>query len=160
MPEALHSPVIEEGYTWPTGELLMIAVMLIAGVCQLAAYNMAGASKNLGGWLVLEGIMSIVWAVGALVDPYLGTFCFEWVNAVFIGLLGVMVLLSGFCGGRVIGYKAWALECLLGIVLVAFALFIVLNSAYAITWLGAAFIVYGVVVALTPVAGSSIALKA
>ena len=87
----------------------------------------------------------------------LGTFSFEWVIAVFIGITTVhLVFLEALCGGRTIGYKGWAIQLILGIVLVVLALAVVYNSAYAATVAGIAFIVYAVEVALVPVMGSSI----
>ncbi len=159
MPEALHTPVLPEGYTWPAGELLGAAVLLIAGVCQLAAYNMAGGSKNLSGWLVMAGVMSIVCALGAILDPWLGTFSFEWVIAVFIAFVGIALFLGAFAG-RAIGFKGWTIELVLGLVLVVLALGVVYNSAYASTMAGIAFIVYAVDLLMVPFMGKDIKLAA
>lgn len=160
LPEALHNPQLPEGYTWPVGELIGAAVMAVTGICLIAAYNMAGGSRNLGGWLIMSGIMSLVSCAACLLDPVLGTFSFEWVIAVFIGILGALVFLEALCSGRTIGYKGWTIQLILGIVLVVLALAVVYNSAYAATVAGIAFIVYAVEVALVPVMGSSIQLKA
>ena len=160
LPEALHNPQLPEGYTWPLGELIAAAILAVTGVCQLAAYNMAGGSRNLGGWLVMSGIMSLVSCAACLLDPVLGTFSFEWVIAVFIGILGALVFLEALCSGRLIGYKGWVIQLVLGIVLVVLALAIVYNSAYAATVAGIAFFVYAVEVILVPVMGSDIKLKA
>lgn len=160
LPEALHNPQLPEGYTWPTGELIGAAIMAVVGICQLAAYNMAGASRNLGGWLVMSGVMSLVSCAACLLDPVLGTFSFEWVIAVFIGLLGAIVFLEAVTSGRLIGYKGWVIQLVLGAVLVLLALTVVYNSAYAATVAGIAFVVYAVEVALVPVMGSNIELKA
>ena len=109
---------LPEGYTWPVGELIGAAVMAVTGICLIAAYNMAGGTRNLGGWLIMSGIMSLVSCAACLLDPVLGTFSFEWVIAVFIGILGALVFLEALCSGRTIGYKGWAIQLILGIVLV------------------------------------------
>ena len=160
LPEALHNPQLPEGYTWPMGELIAAVIMAITGVCQLAAYNMAGASKNLGGWLVLPGVMSLVSCAACLLDPVLGTFSFEWVIAVFIAFVGLAAALGALVSGRTIGYKGWVLELILGLVMVVLALGVVYNSAYASTMAGIAFIVYAVIVILVPFLGNDIKLKA
>lgn len=156
MPHAMHHPGLPEGYA--TGELIGAAVMAVAGISLLGAYNNAGASKNLGGWLVLEGIMSLVCCVGCLVDPMLGTFSYEWVIAVFIGLLGVMVFLSAVCSGRVIGFSGWGIQAILGLVMVVLALGVVYNSAYAATMAGLAFFVFAIDVLLPVLMGKSVKL--
>lgn len=160
MPEALHNPRLPEGYTWPVGELIGAVVMAVTGICQLAAYNMAGGSRNLGGWLVLPGVMSLVCCAAALLDPVLGTFSFEWVVAVFIAFVGLAAALGALASGRTIGYKGWVIELLLGLVMVVLAIGVVFNSAYAPIMAGIAFIVYAVIVAMVPTMGGSIKLKA
>lgn len=160
MPEALHNPQLPEGYTWPIGELIIAAVMAVAGVCQLAAFNMAGGSKNLGGWLVMSGIMALVWAVSAILDPFLGIFSFEWVDAVYLAFVGIVVALGAIASGRTLGYKGWVVEVLLGLVMVCLALGVVLNSANAHMMCGLGFFVYAVIVALPALLGNGVKLKA
>ncbi len=160
MPEALHTPVLPEGYTWPVGEIIGAVVMLVVGVCQIAAYRMAGGSRNLSGWLIINGVMSIVCCVAALVDPFLGTFSFEWVVAVFIAFVGIASFLGSVAGGRVIGYSGWAIEMLLGLVLIGLAVAILFNSAWAITVAGIAFFVYAVITIMVPFMGNSIKIPA
>lgn len=160
MPEAMHTPVLPEGYTWPVGEIIGAVVMAIVGICQLAAYNKAGGSKNLSGWLVLNGIMSLVCCVAAIIDPFVGTFSFEWVVAVFIAFVGIAAFLGAVTGGRTSGYSGWVIEMLLGLVLVVLAIAVVFNSAWAITMAGVAFFVYAVITIMVPFMGNSIKLAA
>ena len=157
MPHAMHHPGLPSGYA--TGELIGAAAMGITGACQLAAFNMAGGSRNLGGFLILEGIMSLVCCLGCLVDPMLGTFSYEWVIAVFIGLLAVVVFLSAVCSGRLIGYKGWLIQAVLALVMIVAALGVVYNSAYAATMAGIAFFAYAIVVALSAIMSKGIMLK-
>ncbi len=160
MPEALHTPILPAGYTWPVGEIIGGIVMLIVGVCQIAAWKKAGGSRNLSGWLVMNGVMSIVCFVAAVVDPFLGTFSFEWVVAVFIAFCGLAAFLGAVAGGRVVGYSGWALEMLLGLVMVVLGIAVVFNSAWAITMSGIAFFVYAVITIMVPFMGNSIKLPA
>ena len=160
MPEAMHTPVLPEGYTWPVGEIIGAVVMAIVGICQLAAYNMAGGSKNLSGWLVLNGIMSLVCCVAAIIDPFVGTFSFEWVVAVFIAFVGIAAFLGAVTGGRTSGYSGWVIKMLLGLVMVVLAIAVVFNSAWAITMAGVAFFVYAVITIMVPFMGNSIKLAA
>ena len=74
LPEALHTPNIPEGYTWPVGEIIGIVVMLVVAVCQFAAYAKANGSRNLSGWIVLPGIMSLVCALAGIVTLLLHFF--------------------------------------------------------------------------------------
>lgn len=159
MPEALHVPNLPEGYTWPAGELIGGVVMLIVGVCQLAAYNKAKGSYNLSGWLVICGIMSLTCAAAAFLDPVAGTFSFEWVIALFIAFVGIAAFLGAVTGGRTAGYKGWVIEMLLGLVMVALALGVVLNSAYSLTMAALAFFVYAIIVVMVPTLGKDIKLK-
>ena len=160
LPEALHTPNIPEGYTWPVGEIIGIVVMLVVAVCQFAAYAKANGSRNLSGWIVLPGIMSLVCALAGIVDPYLGTFCFEWVIAVFIAFVGIAVLLGAVTGGRTVGYKGWTLEVVLSLVMIVLALGVVYDSALSSTMAGLAFFVYAVVVALEATMGQNVKLAA
>ncbi|MBR2834917.1 MAG: hypothetical protein IKE43_04290 [Coriobacteriales bacterium] len=157
MPHAMHNTGLPSGY--PTGELIGALAMAVVGISHVAAYYLAGGSKNLGGWLILEGIMALAACIACLVDPMLGTFSYEWVIAVFIALLGVMVFLSGVCGGRVIGFKGWMIEAGLGIVLVCLGLGVVINSAYAATLAGIAFFVYAGVILVQVFMPSDLKLK-
>lgn len=160
MPHAMHTPNLPEGYTWPVGELIGAAVMAIVGICQLAAYNMAGGSKNLSGWLVLSGVMSLVCCAAALLDPFVGTFSFEWVVAVFIAFVGIASILGAVTGGRVAGYKGWVIETILGLVMIVLALGVVYDSALAPTMAGIAFFLDAVIVIMVPLLGKSIKLAA
>ena len=156
MPHAMHNTGVSGVFT--TGGIIGAVVMLITGVCQLVAYNKAGASRNLGGWLVLPGIMSLVCAVAAIIDPFVGTFTYEWVIAVFIAFVGLAAALGAVVNGRTIGYKGWVLELILGLVMVCLALGVVLNSANTSLMAGIAFIVYAVMVLLVPLMGKGIKL--
>ena len=160
MPEAMHTPVLPAGYTGPVGEIIGAVVMGIVGICQLAAYNMAGGSKNLSGWLVLNGVMSLVCCVAAIIDPFVGTFSFEWVIAVFIAFVGIAAFLGAVTGGRTSGYSGWVIEMLLGLVMVVLALAVVFNSAWAISMAGIAFFVYAIITVMVPLMGNSIKLAA
>ena len=145
MPEAMHNTGLSGEYA--PGELIGALTMAVVGVSQIGAYYLAGGSKNLAGWLLPVGIMSLVCVVACLIDPFVGTFTYEWVIAVFIAFLGIMMALSALCGGRIIGYKGWPVELICGLVMIVLALGVVYNSAYAATMAGIAFIVYALYVA-------------
>lgn len=159
MPHALHNPAMpvdNPNYHMPVGTWIIAAAMAAAGVCQFAAYKMAGGSRVLGGWLVMSAIIALFWAFSAVIDPWVGTFSFEWVDAIYLAFLGLCVAAGALFSGRTIGYKGWLIDLALGLVLVALCLGIVLNSANAHELTGIGFIVYAVIVALVPVMGKDL----
>lgn len=158
MPEAMHTTGLAGTYT--TGGILIAVVFGIAGICQLAAFNMAGGSKNLGGWLVLPGIMSLICCIAAIIDPFVGTFTYEWVPAVFIAFLGIMMFLGAVVSGRPAHYKGWVIETLLGLVMIVLAVAIIYNSANTHFIMGISFVVFAVNVLLVPFMGKDMELAA
>ena len=159
MPHALHNPAVpvdNANYHMPVGTWIIAAVMAVAGACQLAAYKMAGGSRVLGGWLVMSGIMALVWCISAVIDPWVGTFSFEWVDAVYLAFVGLLVAAGAIFSARTLGYKGWIIDVVLGLVMVVLALAIVYNSANAHAITGIGFIVYAVIVALIPVMGKDL----
>ena len=146
MPEPLHNTTLPTGYE--PGALIGAAVMFILGVVLMAAFKMGGGSKNLSGFMILPGLYSFICVIGVLVDPLVGTLSYEWVIAVFIGLYGAILFIEGVFASRVIGYGMWALQAIIGLVMIVLALAVVYDSAMAVTVAGIAFIVAAVEVAL------------
>lgn len=159
LPEALHSPRLPEGYIWPAGELVGAAVMLVAGVSQIAAWKKAGGSKALSGYLVISGIMALTCAAGALLDPVAGTFSFEWVVAVFGAFVAIGVFF-GACSTKSLGYKGMVIEIILAALMVCTCLGVVLDSSYSSMMAGIFFFLYAATVLMPAVLGNSIKLAA
>lgn len=158
LPEALHTPNLPEGYTWPAGELIGAVVMAVVGIVQIAAWKNAGGSKTISGYLVISGIMALACAVAAVLDPFCGTFSFEWVIAVFIAFVGLGTLFGAFCTKH-LKYKGLAIEIILSLVLVALALGVVLDSSNSSIMAGIAFFVYAVLLLMPVAMGNSIQIE-
>lgn len=158
LPEALHNPTLPEGYTWPAGELIGAVVMAVAGICQIAAWKNAGGSKTISGYLVISGIMSLTACVGAIVDPFVGTFSFEWVVALFIAFIGLGVFF-GACSTKALHYKGMVIEIILSLVMICLALGVVLDSSMSATMAGIAFFVYAICLLMPVVMGNTIQIE-
>ena len=158
MPEPMHNTGLPEGYT--AGGLIGAAVMAVLGFIMLAAFKLGGGSRYLSGFLFLSGIYSLICTVAVLVDPLFGTLSYEWVIAVLIGLFGAILFIEGVFASRVVGYKAWGVQVILGLVEIVLALAVVYDSAYASTIAGIAFFVLAVEVALIPASSSKIQVAA
>lgn len=158
MPEPMHNTGLPEGYT--LGGILGAVVMAVLGFIMLAAFQLGGGSRNLSGFLILSGIYSVICAVAVLVDPLFGTLSYEWVIAVLVGLFGAILFIEAVFASRVIGYKAWVLQAVLGLVEIVLALAVVYDSANAATIAGIAFFVLAVEVALIPGSASKIQVAA
>lgn len=156
MPEPLHNTTLPTGYE--PGALIGAVVMLILGVVELAAFKMGGGSKNLSGYMFLSGVYSLICVVAVLVDPLVGTLSYEWVIAVLIGLFGVILFIEAVFASRVIGYGAWALQMIIGLVMIVMALGVVYDSAMASTFAGISFILLAIEVALRALKSGDIKL--
>ena len=158
MPEPLHNTTLPTGYE--PGALIGAAVMAIVGVVFMAAFKMGGGSKNLSGFMILPGLYSFICVIAVLVDPLCGTLSYEWVIAVLIGLFGAILFIEGVFASRVIGYSLWALQVVIGLVMIDLALAVVYDSAMAAQVTGVAFIVLAAEVALRAVKAGSIQIPA
>ena len=146
LPEALHTPNLPEGYTWPVAELIGAVVMAVVGISQIAAWKAAGGSKVLSGYMLISGIMALACCAGCILDPFCGTFSFEWVIAVFIAFVGLGTLFGAFCTKH-LQYKGLAIEIVLSLVMVCLALGVVLDSSNASLMAAISFAVYAVIIA-------------
>lgn len=129
LPEVLHNTTLPEGLA--PGSIAGAIVMAILGIVELAAFNAAGKSKYLSGFLFLSGFFALVCCVAALVDPLVGTLSYEWVIALLMGVYGVILFLEAVAAGRKIGYKGWGFEVLMALVLICLAVGVLLDSAMA-----------------------------
>ncbi len=158
MPEALHSPTLPDGYLWPAGEIIGAIIILFTGVCLAAAWGKAGGLKVTSGWLIIDAVVAFCGFLAAALDPAIGTFSFEWVIAVFIAFMGLASFLGAVCGARILHYKGWLIEMLLGIVMVVAAIGCLLNSANSDIMAGISFICLAIIVAMVPFFGKDMKL--
>ena len=77
-----------------------------------------------------------------------------------IGLFGAILFIEGVFASRVIGYSLWALQVVIGLVMIVLALAVVYDSAMAAQVTGVAFIVLAAEVALRAVKAGSIQIPA
>ncbi len=154
MPEALHKPILPESLSM--GTVLIAVAIAITGISQLAAFAKVGGSRNVSGFLILSGIFELFIAVALLTDTVFGTVSYEWVCAVLFGLWGACLFLEAVCASRLIGYKGWGLQLIIGLVEIALALGVVLDSSNSLMLSGVALIVAAVEVILIPLMSGSI----
>jgi uncharacterized membrane protein HdeD (DUF308 family) len=154
MPEPMHNTGLPDGLT--AGGIYGGIVMLILGIVLIAAWKREGGSRTMSGFMVTTGIFSVFLALATFLDPVFGTLSYEWVIAVFVGLWGFVAFLEAVAGGRVIGYKGWGLQLLLGLVMIATALGVVYNSAYASTMAGIGILAAALSILIIPSMGKSI----
>lgn len=146
MPEPMHNTGLPEGLT--TGGIIGAIVMAVLAIVEITAYVKGGGSESMSGFFFLSGVFAAICCVAVLVDPLVGTLSYEWVIAVLIGIYGVILFIETLAAGRLIKYSGWALEAILGLVMVVLALGVVYDSSYASVMAGLAFFVLAVETAL------------
>lgn len=158
MPHALHKPILPDGLT--SGGIIAAIIIFIVGVVELAAYKKLGGSRNVGGFLVLTGVFSIFIALAIITDPIFGTLSYEWVCAVMFGLWGALAFLEGISSARVIHYKGWPLEALMGLVMVGCAVGVLLDSSQSNIMAGIALFAAAIDLVAIPFLGKGIKVAA
>jgi uncharacterized membrane protein HdeD (DUF308 family) len=156
MPEPMHNTGLPDGLT--PGGIFGGIVMLILGIVLIAAWKNEGGSRNMSGFMITTGIFSVFLALAVFLDPVFGTLSYEWVIAVFVGLWGFLAFLEALAGGRVIGYKGWVLQMLLGLVMICTAVGVLLDSSQAATMAGIGIIAAALSILIIPSMGKSIKL--
>lgn len=158
LPEPLHNTGLPEGLT--TGGIFGAVVALILGVALIGAFKKAGGSRFMSGFMLMTGIFSLFLCAATLLDPVFGTLSYEWVIAVFVGLWGFLAILEAIFAARVVGYRLWAIELLMGLVMLAAAIGVVLDSSNASTMAGIAFFAAAVHVITIPAGSKNIEVAA
>ena len=158
MPEPMHNTGLPAGLT--TGGILIAVALAVAGVVLLASFAKAGGFKSVSGFLFLQGAFILFCAIATITDPIFGTLSYEWVCAVFFGLLGVVLIIEGFCASRLIGYKGWWLQVLAGLVMVCLAVGVLLDSSMANIMAAGAFFVGAVEILAIPFMANGLQVKA
>lgn len=158
LPEPMHNTGLPDGLTG--GSIFGAVVALILGVALLGAFKNAGGSRNVSGFMLMTGVFTLFLCAATLLDPVFGTLSYEWVIAVFVGLWGLLAILEALCGARVVGYRMWAVEVLMGLVMIGTAVGVLLDSSNAATMAGVAFIAAAIHVATIPAGGKGIQVAA
>lgn len=154
MPHPLHKPILPEELT--PGGVFGGIVGLITGVVLIAVWARSGGMRANSAFMVLTGIFSIFLGVAALLDPVFGTLSYEWVIAVFVGLWGALAAVEALFASRIIGFKGWPIQLILGLIMVVAAVGVVYNSRNAALMACIAFIAAGISVAIIPLLGKNI----
>lgn len=110
------------------------AFTLISGVLSLAAYLLSGAGTLGGGWMLADGLITVLLGVLLLANQWLVASLLPYVFSVWIGFSGITRLILG-ADLRKVGSRRWWLMTLEGAICLAFgllSLFRPVTSAVAI----------------------------